>query len=189
MATNRESAESIRSSTNTIWTFREALKKADAVEALFARFDAALRAGGFLAMRGQIVDATIVAAPKQRNTKDEKQAIREGRIPDAWKDKPAKIAQKDRDARWTAKYTKAKPQGDGAKPVDLAIPAFGYKNHVTIDHGHGLIRKWTATHAAAHDGTQPRSARSRRHGVVCGRGQNPTLTPESVSWLRTSATR
>ncbi len=52
---------------NTIWTFREALKKASAVEALFARFDEALRAGGFLAKGGQIVDATIVAAPKQRN--------------------------------------------------------------------------------------------------------------------------
>jgi IS5 family transposase len=139
---------------NTIWTFREALKKANPVEALFARFDEALRAGGFLAMRGQIVDATIVAAPKQRNTKDEKQAIRQGRIPDAWKDKPAKIAQKDRDARWTVKYTTAKPQADGTKPVDLAIPAFGYKNHVSIDREHGLIRKWTATDAAAHDGAR-----------------------------------
>ncbi len=77
-------------------------------------------------MRGQIVDATIVAAPKQRNTKDEKQAIREGRIPYAWKDKPVKIAQKDRDARWTVKYIKAKPQEDGTKQADLAIPAFGY---------------------------------------------------------------
>jgi IS5 family transposase len=130
---------------NTIWTFREALKKANVVETLFARFDEALRAGGFLAMRGQIVDATIVAAPKQRNTKEEKQAIREGRIPDGWK---------DRDARWTIKYTKAKPQADGSKPVDLAIPAFGYKNHVSIDREHGLIRKWTSSDAAAHDGAR-----------------------------------
>lgn len=140
---------------NTIWSFREALKKADVVDALFARFDAALRETGFLAMSGQIVDATIVAAPKQRNTLEEKKAIREGRIPDAWKDKPAKIAQKDRDARWTVKYSKAKPREDGSlPPVDLAIPAFGYKNHVSIDRGFGLIRKWTATHAAAHDGAR-----------------------------------
>jgi IS5 family transposase len=137
---------------NTIWSFREALKKAEAVDVLFARFDAALREAGFLAMSGQIVDATIVASPKQRNTIEEKKAIREGRIPDAWKDKPAKIAQKDRDARWTVKYSKAKPREDGSlPPVDLAIPAFGYKNHVSIDRGFGLIRKWTATHAAAHD--------------------------------------
>jgi transposase, IS5 family len=59
---------------NTIWTFREALKKGDAVDALFQQFDTALRDAGFLAMSGQIVDATIVAAPKQRNTIAEKQA-------------------------------------------------------------------------------------------------------------------
>src|SRR5881398_2842224 len=53
---------------NTIWTFREALKKAKVIDALFLRFDEALRASGYLAMGGQIVDATIVAAPKQRNT-------------------------------------------------------------------------------------------------------------------------
>jgi IS5 family transposase len=140
---------------NTIWTFREALKRTDAVDGLFRRFDEALRASGFLAMSGQIVDATIVAAPRQRNTIEEKKAIRDGRIPEAWKDKPAKLAQKDRDARWTVKYTKAKPREDGSvPPVDLAIPAFGYKNHVAIDRGFGLIRNWTATHAAAHDGAR-----------------------------------
>jgi IS5 family transposase len=140
---------------NTIWAFREALKKAGAIDALFARFDRALRASGFLAMSGQIVDATIVAAPKQRNTIDEKKAIRDGRIPEGWTEKPKKLAQKDRDARWTVKYSKAKPREDGSlPPVDLAIPAFGYKNHVSIDRGFGLIRKWTATHAAAHDGAR-----------------------------------
>jgi len=140
---------------NTIWSFREALKKADAIDALFARFDETLRSSGFLAMRGQIVDATIVAAPKQRNTIEEKRAIKEGRIPDDWKDKPAKLAQKDRDARWTVKYTKAKPRPDGSMPpVDLAIPAFGYKNHVSIDREHGLIRRWTTSDAAAHDGAR-----------------------------------
>jgi len=140
---------------NTIWTFREALKRTDAVDGLFRQFDEALRSQGFLAMSGQIVDATIVAAPRQRNTIEEKKAIRDGRIPEAWKDKPAKLAQKDRDARWTVKYTRAKPREDGSvPPVDLAIPAFGYKNHVAIDRGFGLIRNWTATHAAAHDGAR-----------------------------------
>src|SRR3712207_9498072 len=53
---------------NTIWAFREALERAGAVQALFARFDATLREAGYLAMGGQIVDASIVAAPQQRNT-------------------------------------------------------------------------------------------------------------------------
>jgi hypothetical protein len=60
---------------NTIWTFREALTKAGAIERLFALFDRELRAAGYLAMSGQLVDASIVAAPKQRNTRDEKRAI------------------------------------------------------------------------------------------------------------------
>src|SRR5271166_6552638 len=56
---------------NTIWTFREALTRAriagrPAIEVLFERFDAALAAAGYLAMSGQIIDASIVAAPKQR---------------------------------------------------------------------------------------------------------------------------
>ncbi len=139
---------------NTIWTFREALKRADAVQALFARFDATLKAAGWLAMGGQIVDATIVAAPKQRNTEVERAALRAGQVPEGWTNKPAKLRQKDRDARWTVKFSKAKPREDGAPQIDLAVPAFGYKNHIGIDRGHGLIRGWAATHAAAHDGAR-----------------------------------
>src|ERR1700683_2029684 len=65
---------------NTIWTFREALRGKPAIEVLFKRFDAALSAAGFLAMGGQIIDATIVAAPKQRNTDGAKSETKEGRI-------------------------------------------------------------------------------------------------------------
>ena len=31
---------------------------------------------------------------------------------------------------------------------------FGYKNHVGIDREHGFVRRFTVTHAAAHDGAQ-----------------------------------
>lgn len=139
---------------NTIWTYREALKRAGAVDRLFQRFDAALRAAGYLAMSGQIVDATIVAAPRQRNTLAEKEAIKAGRIPEGWAEKPAKLRQKDRDARWTVKFSKAKPRQDGTPQVDIAVPAFGYKNHISIDRRHGLIRRWTTSDAAAHDGAR-----------------------------------
>ena len=140
---------------NTIWTFREALTKAGAIERLFERFDQALRAAGYLAMSGQLLDATIVSAPKQRTTKAEKQAIKAGRIPEAWQDKPAKLRQKDRDARWTVKFTKAKPDQDGKVPsVDIAIPSFGYQNHIGADRRHRLIRTWRVTSAAAHAGAR-----------------------------------
>ena len=144
---------------NTIWTFREALTRATlggkpAIEVLFQAYEAALTQAGFLAMGGQIIDASIVAAPKQRNTDEEKREIKSGRVPEAWKASPAKLAQKDRDARWTVKWSKAKPAQDGSPRVDLAVPAFGYKNHISIDRRHGLIRTWSTTDAASYDGAQ-----------------------------------
>lgn len=92
----------------TIWLFRESLVRAGAIDNLFARFDKHLSRSGYLAKGGQIVDATIIQAPKQHNSQDKKEAIKAGEIPEDWKDKPAKLAQKDRDARWTVKYSKAK---------------------------------------------------------------------------------
>src|SRR5579863_4315070 len=87
------------------------------------------------------------ATPTARNATSRRAAFRRnGRA------KPAKLRQKDRDARWTVKYTKAKPSADGMPRVDLAIPAFGYKNHIGIDRWHGLIRTWTTTDASRHDG-------------------------------------
>src|SRR4051794_24953837 len=70
-----------------------------AIEMLYRAYEASLAQAGFLAMGGQIIGASIVAAPKQRNTAGEKADLKAGRIPEAWKDEPAKLAQQDRDAR------------------------------------------------------------------------------------------
>jgi transposase, IS5 family len=139
---------------NTIWTFREALTKAGAILRLFELFDRELRVAGYLAMSGQLVDATIVSVPKQRNTRAEKQAIKEGRVPEDWQEKPAKLRQKDRDARWTVKTTKAKSREGETPMVDLAIPEFGYQNHISADRRHRLIRRWLVTDGAAHAGAR-----------------------------------
>jgi transposase len=72
----------------TIWLFREQLVQVGAIENLFARFDHHLSKAGYLAMGGQIVDATVVAAPRQRNTNGEKADIKAGKIPDDWKTRP-----------------------------------------------------------------------------------------------------
>jgi IS5 family transposase len=141
---------------NTLWDFREALIAAKALDKLFDRLDRAIQDAGYLPMGGQIIDATLVAAPRQRNTEGEKSAIKAGAIPEAWKDKPAKLRQKDRDARWTVKFSKAKPKENGAPQIDIAIPVFGYKSHVSIDRRHGVIRRGKTTDAAAHDGARLR---------------------------------
>ena len=50
---------------NTIRLFRERLTQAGALDLLFADFDRQLKERGYLAMGEQIVDATLLAAPKQ----------------------------------------------------------------------------------------------------------------------------
>ena len=42
----------------TVWLFRERMVQAKGIDKLFARFDAALTDRGYLAMAGQIIDAT-----------------------------------------------------------------------------------------------------------------------------------
>ena len=120
----------------TIWLFREALMEGGLIDRLFARFGQHLEAAGYIARGGQIIDATIVSVPKQRNTKEENEAIKAGMTPEGWEQRPAKNAQKDKDARWTKKNDES---------------FYGYKNHVDVDKAHNLIRKWDVTNAAVHD--------------------------------------
>ncbi len=91
-----------RASSTTLWLFREKLAKAGLVEKLFERFGQHLEAKGYIARGGQMVDATIVAVPKQRNRREENDEVKAGRTPEAWVKKPAKLRQKDRDARHAA---------------------------------------------------------------------------------------
>lgn len=136
----------------TIWLFRELLVRAEAMEKLFARFEDAVRDKGYFAMGGQIVDATIVEAPRQHNSDGEKADLKAGKVPAEWQEKPAKLAQKDRDARWTLKRgRKAMVRPDGAKVEELVVPSFGYKNHVSTDKRFGFVRRYLITSAAAHD--------------------------------------
>ncbi len=76
-------------------------------------------------------------------------------VPAEWT--PARRAQVDHDGRWTIKRsTKRQPvPGDGQqRQVEIAVPMFGYKNHVGIDREFGFVRRYTITHAAAYDGGQ-----------------------------------
>ena len=120
----------------TLWLFREKLAKAGLIEKLFDRFDQHLAAKGYMARGGQIIDASIVPVPTQRNSRDENAELQAGHTPAGWKQKPAKLRQKDRDARWIKKHGRS---------------FFGYKNHVNADAKHKLIRHYAVTDAAVHD--------------------------------------
>lgn len=121
---------------NTIWLFREKLINKRAIEKLFNRFEVMLEKEGFLLKEGSIIDATIVEAPKQRNSREENDQIKQGEIPDGWENKPNMLRQKDTDAKWLKK--------NGEK-------YYGYKNHVKVCRKSKLISGYIVTDASVHD--------------------------------------
>ncbi|WP_241085001.1 transposase [Candidatus Vondammii sp. HM_W22] len=72
--------------------------------------------------------------PRQRNTREENRQIKAGDSPEAWSDN--KRRQKNVAARWTMKHGKTH---------------YRYKNHISTDRKHKVIRKYTITSAEVHD--------------------------------------
>jgi len=81
----------------TIWTFKERLIKAGASESVFDAVNRQLAKHGYIARGGQMIDASIVHAPKQLLSRDEKAIVDEGAMPAHWK--PAQRRQKDLDVK------------------------------------------------------------------------------------------
>ena len=73
-----------------MWLFLEHLTLAGAFDDLFAAFDGWLKGKGYLAVSGQIIDASIISAPRRRNTDVERADLKEGQIPEARAAKPKK---------------------------------------------------------------------------------------------------
>ena len=120
----------------TVWLYRDQLSQAGMIKTVFENFDSYLKDRGYLAMGGQIIDASIVSVPTQHNKRDENAKIKVGETPEGWVDKPAKFRQKDTDARWTKKHGKSH---------------YGYKNHINVDRRHKLVRCYHVTTASVHD--------------------------------------
>ena len=120
---------------NTLWNFRETLIKHNVENKLFNLFLNQIKKKNITLSEGTIVDATFVNVQKQRNTRDENEDIKNGKMPDSW-DNEHKISQKDTDASWTKKRNEV---------------FFGYKNHIKIDKTNKLILKYNITTAKVHD--------------------------------------
>jgi IS5 family transposase len=120
----------------TIWTFKERLIQAGASESVFDAVNRQLSRHGYIARGGQMIDASIVQAPRQSLSKEEKAIVSEGAMPADWK--PAKRRQKDMDARWTKKHGKS---------------YFGYKVSANADKRYKLVRKIKVSTASEHDTT------------------------------------
>lgn len=118
----------------TIWKFREELKNANILDLLFLELNKIIESYGLKAQDGQIIDATFVQTPKQRLSKEENTALKQGKTPEDWSTK--KSAHKDTDAKWTKKNKQN---------------YFGYKNHISIDVKNKIIRRFCVSAANVHD--------------------------------------
>lgn len=120
----------------TVWHFREQLVDLEITEELFNLFLGELEKLQLVINEGKIVDASFVEVPRQRNSRDDNKAIKEGKIPAGIQENPNRKAQKDTDARWTQKNK---------------VNYFGYKNHVKTDVKSKIITKYKVTDASVHD--------------------------------------
>ena len=126
----------------TIWDFRQSLGQSiekdgrDRSRKIFERFGQLLEGQGMLAKEGSIVDASVVAAPRQRNTRGQNVQIKKGARPAGFDPNTVVGRQEDCDARWTKKNNKVH---------------YGDKNHPKVDAKTKLVSDDTTTPASVHD--------------------------------------
>src|SRR3981081_1945790 len=111
----------------TLWLSRAALAKAGAVEELFDLFDGFLKNKGYLARGGQIIDATIVSASKQHNSREDNETIKAKRRKTGNPSRPK-----------TARRTRTRA---GRRSMNARISVT--KNHIGVDRPHKFVRACT----------------------------------------------
>lgn len=139
---------------NTIWEFRERLRESGVEAKLWETFNLLLGSKGLVLTPGKIVDASFVDVPRQRNSREENKAIKKDERPAGWSDdSPARLRQKDTDARWAVKGPETH---------------FGYKNHIKIDVRTKLIERHIVTTASLHESQVADQLFSAQDGIGYG---------------------
>jgi IS5 family transposase len=123
----------------TVWAFREALTISNLVKEIFEQFTSFLESKGYLINEGKMIDASFTIAPRQRNTREENEIIKNGEGDTLWEKEPNKKRHKDVDARWTKKNNET---------------FYGYKNHAKVGSKSKFIETFVVTDASVHD-SQP----------------------------------
>lgn len=82
-----------------MWAFRVNLTKSGLIETLFNEFNSFLETKELILNEGQMIDASFTIAPRQRNTREENEKIKNGEGDDLWNDNKHKKSHKDIVAR------------------------------------------------------------------------------------------
>lgn len=124
-------------SPQAIWDYRECFANSEVGEFIFSKHLQEMQDSGLVDEKeDMILDGSFVEAPRQRNTREENQAIKEGRGDGLWIDCPAKKRQKDVHARWTKKNDQT---------------YYGYKMHALVGAVSKVILHVSTTAANVHD--------------------------------------
>lgn len=123
---------------STIWRFRQALGKDRLLERLLGELHRQLDAQGVLIKQGTMIDATLVTSAARRPRMEED-----------------KVSPVDRDARFGTTNERGRF-------------AFGYKLHVAVDAGSGLVRGLQVTPANVQDVTVAPALLAHADGLVLG---------------------
>lgn len=118
----------------TLWRFREALGKAGLADAVFAEIERQIGQRGLIVRKGTLIDASLIAA--QAAVPPKPAAPEEPPAPGAPPPSQLVKSETDPDAGWTRRGRRR---------------FFGYKAHIGVDQGSGVIRRAELTSAAVND--------------------------------------
>jgi IS5 family transposase len=126
---------------STLCRFRNRLVEAGILERLFVELDRQLDDAGLILRRGTMLDATVIETSAVRPPKDR---VREG-------GKDASSPEPDNAAPQAGAKTCADPDAAFTRRKGRSGSAYGYKAHVGVDEGSGLIRRVITTPANVND--------------------------------------
>ncbi len=164
---------------STLCRFRNRLVELKLLEKLFGELDRQLDAAGLILRRGTMLDATVIETQAARPPRDhDRNNTTEGA---EGKDEKVQTSARDPDAAFTRRQGR---QGS----------SYGYKAHVGVDEGSGLIRRVITTPANVNDTvpadllivgdegrvladsayhTHRRAAQLKERGIFCGLMKRP----------------
>ena len=146
----------------TIHLYETLLSDSEAGKKLFDLFFEEIDQKGYITRKGSIVDASFVEAPRRKNTKEQRESLKNGKIPEEWEDPehPQKLSQRDTDATWTKKGNNA---------------YFGYKDNIKVDLDSKFIVDFNITVASENDAEAAKGIFTKDDNAAYGDAAYPSL--------------
>jgi IS5 family transposase len=139
---------------NTIWTFREALTKAGAIERLFELFDRELRSAAISPCPGNWL--TQASSPRPNSVIPRPRSRRSGQVACRMAGRTSRPSSARRTAMRAGPSRRPRPNRARARRrwSTWQSPSSATKTIISADRRHRLIRRWLVTDASAYGGAR-----------------------------------